>query len=95
MIHQEISLIPPSPCPTNVWIGREGSFSNFRGVYNRRRQRQATRKILDQLGLKINPDAEVSRLSVAEMADGGDRPRRFLRFGHRHHGRADLRPYQR
>ena len=67
MIHQEISLIPTFTVSDNVWIGREGSFSNFRGVYNRRRQRQATRKILDQLGLKINPDAEVSRLSVAEM----------------------------
>ncbi|HIQ83373.1 MAG TPA: sugar ABC transporter ATP-binding protein [Candidatus Pullichristensenella stercorigallinarum] len=68
MIHQEISLIPTFTVSDNVWIGREGKFSNFRGVYNRRRQRQATQKILDQLGLNsISPDAEVSRLSVAEM----------------------------
>ncbi len=67
MIHQEISLVPTFTVSDNIWIGREDQFSRCRGVYNRRKQREATQAILSQLGLRIDPDVEVSRLSVAEM----------------------------
>ncbi len=67
MIHQEINLIPTFTVTDNIWIGREGKFSNIKGIYNRREQREATKKILKQLGLDIDPDVEVSQLSVAEM----------------------------
>lgn len=67
MIHQEISLVPTFSVTDNIWIGRESRFSGCPGTYNRKAQRKAAQDILDQLGLNINPDTEVSRLSVAEM----------------------------
>ena len=67
MIHQAISLVPTFSVTDNIWIGRESRFSGCPGTYNRKAQRKAAQDILDQLGLNINPDTEVSRLSVAEM----------------------------
>ena len=67
MIHQEISLIPTFTVTDNIWIGREDRFSKMKGIYHRTAQRAAAQQILDQLGLNISADAEVSRLSVAEM----------------------------
>lgn len=67
MIHQEISLVPTLSVAENIWIGREQRFSRVKGFYNKQAQRMAAADILRQLGLNLDPDAEVARLSVAEM----------------------------
>lgn len=66
MIHQEISLVPTLSVSANVWIGREAAFGNkvFLSV---KKQAEATKKILDSLGLKIDPRTIVSKLSIAQM----------------------------
>ncbi len=67
MIHQEISLVPTLSVADNIWIGREQRFSRLKGFYNKQVQRETAAEIIRQLGLKIDPDVEVARLSVAEM----------------------------
>lgn len=67
MIHQEINLIPTFSVSDNIWIGREGQFSQSGKFYNRAAQREATLEILRKLNLNIDPDVEASYLSVAEM----------------------------
>lgn len=66
MIHQEISLVPTLSVSANVWIGREASFGNkaFLGI---KQQDRATKRILDSLGLMIDPSTIVSKLSIAQM----------------------------
>ena len=66
MIHQEISLTPTMSVSENVWLGREYQFGNKIFV-NRKKQEEATRKVLMQLGLDIDPRTEVSKLSIAQM----------------------------
>ena len=66
MIHQEISLTPTMSVAENVWIGREYLFGN-RVFVNKRKQEDATREILLQLGLDIDPGIEVEKLSIAQM----------------------------
>lgn len=66
MIHQEISLTPTMSVSDNVWIGREAQFGSKLFV-NKKKQEEATREILEKLGLDIEPDTEVSKLSIAQM----------------------------
>lgn len=66
MIHQEISLTPTMSVSENVWIGREWQFGN-KVFVNKKKQEAATRDILLQLGLDIDPSTEVATLSIAQM----------------------------
>lgn len=66
MIHQEISLVPTMSVSENVWIGREARFGNKMFV-NKAKQEKATRDILAQLGLDIDPGIDVGKLSIAQM----------------------------
>ena len=66
MIHQEISLTSTMSVSDNVWIGRESKFGSKLFV-NKEKQEAATREILGKLGLDIEPDTEVSKLSIAQM----------------------------
>ena len=66
MIHQEISLVPTVSVSENTWIGRERQFGN-RVFINKKKQEEATRNILNRVGLDIAPDTEVDTLSVAQM----------------------------
>lgn len=67
MIHQEICLVPTTTISENIWIGREGLFSKQRGLINKKNQLEASKKILSELGVEIDPSTEVDRLSVAMM----------------------------
>ncbi len=66
MIHQEISLVPTTTVAENIWIGREYLFGN-KVFIDQKKQVEATREILDRLGLQISATAEVAGLSIAEM----------------------------
>ncbi|MGV8050042.1 MAG: sugar ABC transporter ATP-binding protein [Anaerolineaceae bacterium] len=67
MIHQEICLVPTTTISENIWIGREGLFSKHRGLINKKSQLEASKKILNELGVDIDPSTEVDKLSVAMM----------------------------
>lgn len=66
MIHQEISLIPSMTVSENIWIGRESNFTSF-GVLSTKKRLEATEKLLSELEIDVDPDAEVAELSVASM----------------------------
>ena len=66
MIHQEISLIPTVDVAENIWMGREDKFSTG-FLINTRARYGATQKLLDDLGIHVDPRRKVSLLSVAMM----------------------------
>lgn len=67
MIHQEISLIPTIDVAENIWMGREDDFK-LSGVFiDVRKRYEATRELLEHLGIDINPKSKVATLSVAQM----------------------------
>lgn len=64
-VYQEFSLVPQLSVARNLWLGREprGMF----GLVDGRALITDTRSLLDRLGLDLDPEAEVSTLSVAEQ----------------------------
>ncbi|MDL2293626.1 sugar ABC transporter ATP-binding protein [Ruminococcaceae bacterium OttesenSCG-928-D13] len=66
MIHQELTLVPEMTVAENIWIGRENNFKRA-GLISPARRTKATRQLLDQLGIELDPDTVVSKLSVAHM----------------------------
>lgn len=66
MIHQEISLVPNMEVDENIWLGREKKF--IRGCFiDKKSRKEQTKKLLDELGLDINPTSKVKDLSIANM----------------------------
>jgi len=64
IIYQEFNLMPNLSVMENVFVGREtGRF----GFVNRGELRAQTRRLLDRLGVPLNPNAIVRDLSVAEQ----------------------------
>lgn len=66
MIHQEISLIPGMDVAENIWLGREDRFSKG-GLIDTRSRYQETAKLLESLGIHVDPKKKVAGLSVAMM----------------------------
>jgi ribose transport system ATP-binding protein len=64
MIHQELNLVPHLTVAENIWLGREPRRGWF---VDRARQRDGARACLKRLGVDIDPDAEVSTLSIAQQ----------------------------
>lgn len=64
MIHQELNLVPHLSVAENVWLGREPRRGWF---VDRARQREGARACLRRLGVDVDPDAEVSTLSIAQQ----------------------------
>ncbi len=64
-VHQELSLVPQLSVARNVFLGREprGGF----GLVDRRRLRERTDALLRRFNLKLDPDAAVASLSVADQ----------------------------
>ena len=63
MIHQELSSVPYMTVAENIWLGREPR--NRIGLIDHAKMNQKTQKLLDQLGINIQPDQQMSFLSVA------------------------------
>ncbi len=64
MIHQELNLVPHLSVAENIWLGREPRRGWF---VDRERQREGARACLQRLGVDVDPDAEVSTLSIAQQ----------------------------
>ncbi|MBS6953007.1 MAG: sugar ABC transporter ATP-binding protein [Enterocloster asparagiformis] len=68
MIHQELRLIPSMTVSENIWLGRERKFHyKHNPVINTGAQKAATRALLEELGIDIEPGARISSLNVANM----------------------------
>ncbi len=66
MIHQELTLVPEMTVSENIWLGQEKKFIKF-GYLNIHKRDEATRKLLDELKIEVNPRQRIKTLSVAEM----------------------------
>jgi ABC-type sugar transport system ATPase subunit len=64
IIYQEFNLMPNLTVAENVFVGREPNAGGFVRVAEMERRAQA---LLDQLGVRLRPDAVVRDLSVAEQ----------------------------
>jgi ABC-type sugar transport system ATPase subunit len=64
IIYQEFNLMPNLTVAENVFVGRE---PNSGGFVNRRQMEADTRRLLDALGVQLDPKATVRDLSVAEQ----------------------------
>jgi ABC-type sugar transport system ATPase subunit len=66
MIHQEISLVPDMEVDENIWLGRENRFMRG-GFIDKKARYEQTKKLLDELGLNIDPTSKIKNISVANM----------------------------
>lgn len=64
IIYQEFNLMPNLTVMENVYIGREPDRAGF---VRRQVMERQTRELLDQLGVRLRPDAVVRDLSVADQ----------------------------
>ena len=64
MIHQELNLMPHLSVADNIYIGREPQKGL---VLDKKKTVEMTRKLLESLNLDIDPNMQVSRLSVAKQ----------------------------
>src|ERR671934_152244 len=65
VIYQEFNLVPWMSVLDNVFLGRE--VRNRVGVLDRQAMRTQTVTLFEQLGVRIDPDARVAGLSVAQQ----------------------------
>jgi ribose transport system ATP-binding protein len=63
MIHQEFNLVDELSIAENIFLGREPS---RRGLLTRGSMREEARAALARLGVALDPDAKVGRLSTAQ-----------------------------
>ncbi len=63
MIHQELNLMPYMTVAENIWIRRE-PLNRF-GFVNHTQMRANTQKLFDELNIDIDPEIQVSELSIA------------------------------
>ena len=66
MIHQEISLVPTMTIAENIWLGREKRHCRH-GILQPALRDNETKKLLEDIGVPLNPTDTVSELSVANM----------------------------
>jgi len=66
IIHQEMNLIPHLSVMENIFLGREYTYGKS-GFVNWRKMRQETKRWLDQLAIKLDPDTLVADLSVGQQ----------------------------
>ncbi|WP_172118821.1 sugar ABC transporter ATP-binding protein [Halomonas hibernica] len=63
MIHQELNLMPYMTIAENIWIRREPL--NALGMVNHDRMNQMTEALFERLGIDMDPEMEVRKLTVA------------------------------
>ncbi len=66
MIHQEISLVASMSVAENIWLGRENLYRQG-GLLSAGKCAAATKRLMETYDIHINPNMEVSRLSIANM----------------------------
>ncbi len=66
MIHQELNPVRAMTVAENIFLGKEPCYS-FTGVVNRKKQREMTLELFQEMDITLDPDKKMSALSVAEM----------------------------
>ena len=65
VIHQHLSLVPNLSVTENMFLGRELRLGRT-GLIRRRAMRREVGRLLEELNLKVNPDAQVADLTVGQ-----------------------------
>ena len=65
IIHQELNLVPELSVADNIFLGREPLVAGV--LVNRRRMVRAAERLLQRLGVKIDPETRVAELRVGEQ----------------------------
>lgn len=63
LIHQELNLAEQMTISENVFLGREISKN---GILDRREMQRKVQSLLDEIGMKISPNARIEDLSIAD-----------------------------
>jgi len=64
-VYQHQALVPNVTVAENIYLAQETEFTRF-GVLNKRAMERSTQEIFDDLGVTLEPSAQLSRLSFAE-----------------------------
>ncbi len=64
LVHQELSLVPELSVAENIFLGKEPQ-SVLPGFISRKRTRDRAADLLREIGVRVDPNKKVSRLSVA------------------------------
>src|SRR5690242_16951662 len=65
IIHQELNLVPELSVADNIFLGREPLIGGV--VIDRRRMMRAAGRLLQHLGVAIDPDSRIATLRVGEQ----------------------------
>lgn len=67
IIHQELNLLPERSIAQNIYIGREPMIKRLHGVVDLKKMVRDSRKLLQSLGVDLNPNMLVKDLSIAQQ----------------------------
>jgi rhamnose transport system ATP-binding protein len=64
IVFQELNLFPHRSVAANIFVNREAA--NRAGLVRRQYMREATQRVLSELGVTLSPDALIAQLTIAE-----------------------------
>lgn len=67
MIHQELNLLPERTIAQNIYLGHEPMVKGMKGVIDYKKMVKDSKELMDRLGLDLNPNTLVKKLSIAQM----------------------------
>lgn len=67
IIHQELNLLPERTVAQNIFVGREPMIANLPFVIDEKKMNKEASKILDDIGLKVDPKEKIKNLSIAQQ----------------------------
>ena len=70
MIHQELNLLPERTIAQNIYLGHEPMVKGLKGVIDYKKMVKDSRELMDRLGLDLDPNILVKKLSIAQMQMG-------------------------
>ena len=67
MIHQELNLLPERTIAQNIYLGHEPMVKGLKSVIDYKKMVKDSRELMDRLGLDLDPNILVKKLSIAQM----------------------------
>lgn len=67
MIHQELNLLQERTIAQNIYLGHEPMVKGMNGVIDYKKMVKDSKELMDRLGLDLNPNMLVKKLSIAQM----------------------------
>jgi len=67
IIHQELNLLPNKTIFQNIFLGREPLKNKLFGIVDEKLMIEESKKILDELGIELDPKTLITKLSIAQQ----------------------------